>query len=132
VDDEDYVPGPYWSVLDILSGGFAFVEYAASTYASASAKKSLLYRTLPEAWTTFRPQDIETGDWEEAVCLGTDTDECRRFYYPDGADAGGDEPPDKNFTFTGAGIIYREIPFIASPPYPECPNGLVDFDTGCT
>jgi hypothetical protein len=123
------VSDPYWiftPTLGIDETIFSSPGYGwTAELASATGKKSLLARIYPDDWTIFLPQEAITGEYlpEEATCLGSDIDECYRYYYPSGADAGGSGVDSINLTFTGEGIIYREIPFISSPT-PPCPEGV--------
>ena len=97
-----FSPGPgTWS--------FAIDSLFFSHEASGQAKKSLLGRTYPDDWTAMFLRDEDDEYIDPATCLDTDTDECLRYYYPTGADAGGSGPNSKNFVLTGRGEIIRRL-----------------------
>lgn len=98
--------------------------------AVGAAKKTLLSRQKVDAWTLLRPQDYITKEWEAPVCLGTNITKCLRYYYPAGSDGGGGASAD-NFSFSGDGVVWREIPLLPPPLPPCCPTGFLDFTNPC-
>jgi hypothetical protein len=106
--------------------------------ATAWAKKSLLTRTTPDDWVVKALLD-DAGEYiDPLTCMATDVGECRRYFYPTGADAGGGGASSSvEFVLDGRGEIRRMIPLktvemepFPCPDDPACPTGGDDDMAG--